>query len=124
MKKVEIYLNSSECLLEKSNKEIIMAKVSAIAKNNRRKKMAEKGEAKRAELRAKLLDENLTEEEFVALQKKLQKMPRDTSRIRVRNRCEVTGRPRGYYRDFQLSRIKLRELAHQGMIPGVTKSSW
>lgn len=101
-----------------------MAKVSAIAKNNRRKKMAEKGETKRAELRAKLLDENLTEEEFVALQKKLQKMPRDTSRIRVRNRCEVTGRPRGYYRDFQLSRIKLRELAHQGMIPGVTKSSW
>ena len=101
-----------------------MAKVSAIAKNNRRKKMAEKGEVKRAELRAKLLDENLTEEEFVALQKKLQKMPRDTSRIRVRNRCEVTGRPRGYYRDFQLSRIKLRELAHQGMIPGVTKSSW
>jgi small subunit ribosomal protein S14 len=101
-----------------------MAKVSAIAKNNRRKKMAEKGETKRAELRTKLLDENLTEEEFVALQKKLQKMPRDTSRIRVRNRCEVTGRPRGYYRDFQLSRIKLRELAHQGMIPGVTKSSW
>lgn len=101
-----------------------MAKVSAIAKNNRRRKMAEKGEAKRAELRAKLLDENLTDEEFMALQKKLQKMPRDTSRIRVRNRCEVTGRPRGYYRDFQLSRIKLRELAHQGMIPGVTKSSW
>jgi len=101
-----------------------MAKVSAIAKNNRRKKMAAKGEAKRAELRAKLLDENLTMEEFMALQKKLQRMPRDTSRIRVRNRCEVTGRPRGYYRDFQLSRIQLRQLAHQGLIPGVTKSSW
>ena len=56
--------------------------------------------------------------------KKLQKMPRDTSRIRVRNRCELTGRPRGYYRDFKLSRIKFRELAHQGMIPGVTKASW
>lgn len=101
-----------------------MAKVSAIAKNNRRKKMAAKGEAKRAELRTKLLDENLTMEEFLALQKKLQRMPRDTSRIRVRNRCEVTGRPRGYYRDFQLSRIQLRQLAHQGLIPGVTKSSW
>lgn len=124
MKKEEIYLSFSECLLEKNNKEINMAKVSAIAKNNRRKKMVAKGEAKRAELRAKLLDENLTEEEFYTLQKKLQKMPRDTSRIRVRNRCEVTGRPRGYYRDFQLCRIQLRELAHRGMIPGVTKSSW
>ncbi len=101
-----------------------MAKVSAIAKNNRRKKLVAKGEAKRAELRAKLLDENLTMEEFMALQKKLQRMPRDTSRIRVRNRCEVTGRPRGYYRDFQLSRIQFRQLAHQGLIPGVTKSSW
>lgn len=101
-----------------------MAKVSSIAKNNRRKQMAAKGEAKRAELRTKLQDENLTDEEFMALQKKLQKMPRDTSRIRVRNRCEVTGRPRGYYRDFQLSRIQFRQLAHQGLIPGVTKSSW
>ena len=101
-----------------------MAKVSSIAKNNRRKKLAGAGEAKRSELRTKLLDENLTQEEFMALQKKLQKMPRDTSRIRVRNRCEITGRPRGYYRDFQLCRIQFRELAHQGLIPGVTKSSW
>ena len=101
-----------------------MAKTSAIAKNNRRKKLAEKGEAKRAEIRAKLLDENITDEEFMALQKKLQKMPRDTSRIRVRNRCEVTGRPRAVYRDFQLCRITFREMAHRGLIPGVTKSSW
>jgi small subunit ribosomal protein S14 len=113
-----------ECLLEKNNKEYDMAKLSSIVKNNRRKKLSEKGESKRAELRAKLQDSNISEEEFVTLQRKLQKMPRDTSRIRVRNRCEVTGRSRGYYRDFKLCRNKLRELAHQGLIPGVTKSSW
>jgi small subunit ribosomal protein S14 len=101
-----------------------MAKVSAIAKNNRRREMAEKGEAKRAELRAKIMSEDISVEERLELQKKLQKMPRDTSRIRVRNRCTLTGRPRAYYRDFGLSRIKLREMAHQGMIPGVTKASW
>lgn len=101
-----------------------MAKVSAIAKNNRRKKMAEKGEAKRAELRGIISDANASDEDRLAAMKKLQKMPRDTSRIRVRNRCEVTGRPRGVYRDFRLSRITFRELAHQGMIPGVTKASW
>lgn len=101
-----------------------MAKTSSVAKNNRRIKMAEKGEAKRASLRKRLVDPNLEENDRLALSKKLQKMPRDTSRIRVRNRCEVTGRPRGYYRDFRLCRIKFRELAHQGMIPGVTKASW
>jgi small subunit ribosomal protein S14 len=101
-----------------------MAKISAIAKNNRRKKMAAKGEAKRAELRKVIIDPNATDDEVIAAQKKLQKMPRDTSRIRVRNRCELTGRPRAYYRDFGLSRIKLREMAHRGMLPGVTKSSW
>ncbi|MBD66776.1 MAG: 30S ribosomal protein S14 [Halobacteriovoraceae bacterium] len=101
-----------------------MAKISSIAKNNRRRKMSEKGEAKRAELRAKIIDESLSDEERDEAMKKLQKMPRDTSRIRVRNRCVVTGRPHGYYRDFKLSRIAFRELAHQGMIPGVTKASW
>lgn len=101
-----------------------MAKISAIAKNNRRREMAEKGEAKRAEIRAKISDPETGDEERLELQKKLQKLPRDTSRIRVRNRCELTGRPRGYYRDFRLSRITFRELAHRGMIPGVTKSSW
>ena len=101
-----------------------MAKTSSIAKNNRRKKMAAKGEAKRAELRAAIINESLSDEDRDEAMKKLQKMPRDTSRIRVRNRCEVTGRPRGYYRDFQLSRITFRELAHRGMIPGITKASW
>ena len=101
-----------------------MAKISAIAKNNRRRKVAEKGEAKRAELRKKISDPEITEEERLEAMKRLQKMPRDTSRIRVRNRCEVTGRPRAYYRDFRLSRITFRELAHRGMIPGVCKASW
>src|SRR5690554_2964119 len=101
-----------------------MAKISAIAKNNRRRAMAEKGEAKRAEIRAKISNPETGDEERLELQKKLQKLPRDTSRVRVRNRCELTGRPRGYYRDFKLSRITFRELAHRGLIPGVTKSSW
>ena len=101
-----------------------MAKLSAIAKNNRRRKLAEKGEAKRAELRKIISDETKSDEERDGAMMKLQKMPRDTSRIRVRNRCEVTGRPRGVYRDFRMSRITFRELAHQGMIPGVTKASW
>lgn len=101
-----------------------MAKISSIAKNNRRRKMAEKGEAKRAELRRIISDESASDEERDIAMMKLQKMPRDTSRIRVRNRCEVTGRPRGVYRDFRMSRISFRELAHKGMIPGVTKASW
>lgn len=101
-----------------------MAKLSAVVKNNRRKKMAAKGEAKRAELRKIIADANASDEDRDNAMMKLQKMPRDTSRIRVRNRCEVTGRPRGVYRDFQLSRITFRELAHRGMIPGVTKASW
>lgn len=101
-----------------------MAKISAIAKNNKRLELATKCEAKRKELRAKISSPDTSDEERLEYQKKLQKMPRDTSRIRVRNRCELTGRPRGYYRDFKLSRIKFRELAHRGMIPGITKSSW
>lgn len=101
-----------------------MAKISSIAKNNRRKKMADKGEAKRAELRRIIIDGSASDEDRDSAMMKLQKMPRDTSRIRVRNRCEITGRPRGVYRDFKLCRITFRELAHQGMIPGVTKASW
>lgn len=101
-----------------------MAKISSVAKNNRRKKMAAKGEPKRAILRKIISDANASDEDRDNAMMKLQKMPRDTSRIRVRNRCEITGRPRGVYRDFQLSRITFRELAHKGMIPGVTKASW
>lgn len=101
-----------------------MAKLSAIVKNNRRRELAEKYEAKRAELRKIIASADASDEDRENAQVKLQKMPRDTSRIRVRNRCELTGRPRAYYRDFKLSRIALRELAHQGLIPGVTKASW
>lgn len=101
-----------------------MAKTSSIAKNNRRRKMAEKGEAKRAELRKIITNESASDEDRDMAMMKLQKMPRDTSRIRVRNRCEISGRPRGVYRDFRLCRITFRALAHKGMIPGVTKASW
>ena len=101
-----------------------MARRAMIEKNNRRRKLAEKTLSLRKELRKKVRDENLSEDERYEAQLKLQRLPRNTSEIRVRNRCEVSGRPRGYYRTFRLSRIKLRELAHQGMIPGVTKSSW
>lgn len=101
-----------------------MAKLSAIVKNNKRRQLAEKYEAKRAELRKIIASADASDEDRENAQIKLQKMPRDTSRVRVRNRCELTGRPRAYYRDFKLSRIALRELAHQGLIPGVTKASW
>jgi small subunit ribosomal protein S14 len=101
-----------------------MARRAMIEKNNRRRKLAEKTLSLRKELRKKVRDESLSEDERYEAQLKLQRLPRNTSEIRVRNRCEVSGRPRGYYRTFRLSRIKFRELAHQGMIPGVTKSSW
>ena len=101
-----------------------MAKLSAIVKNNKRRQLADKFEAKRAELRKIIASADASDEERDNAQIKLQKMPRDTSRIRVRNRCELTGRPRAFYRDFKLSRIALRDLAHQGLIPGVTKASW
>jgi len=101
-----------------------MAKLSAIVKNNKRRQLADKFEAKRAELRKIIASADASDEDRDNAQIKLQKMPRDTSRIRVRNRCELTGRPRAFYRDFKLSRIALRELAHQGLIPGVTKASW
>lgn len=101
-----------------------MAKLSSIVKNNRRRALSEKHEPKRAILRAIVNNPDADQGEKDEAQKKLQKMPRDTSRTRTRNRCILTGRSRGYYRDFRLSRIKFRELAHQGLIPGVTKASW
>ena len=101
-----------------------MARRAIIVKNEKRKKLAAKQLAKRRELRAKVRNENLSEDERFEAQVALQKMPRNGCANRVRNRCELTGRSRGYYRAFGLSRIQLRELANQGMIPGVTKSSW
>ena len=101
-----------------------MAKKSSIEKNNKRKKMAEKYAPLRAELRKKVSDLKLSEEERYEAHLKLQKLPRDTSRCRVITRCFVTGRPRGNLRKFGLSRIAFREMALKGLLPGVTKASW
>lgn len=101
-----------------------MAKLSSIIKNKSREKLAIKLAPKRIELRKKALDPKATEAEREAARLKLQKLPRNGNLNRVRNRCELTGRSRGVYRDFKLCRNKFRELALQGLIPGVTKSSW
>jgi len=101
-----------------------MARLSAVVKNKQREKLAKKYAPKAAELRAKAIDPKLTEEERDAARAKLQKLPRNGNPNRVRNRCELTGRPHGYYRDFKLCRNKFRELANNGLIPGVTKASW
>lgn len=101
-----------------------MAKKSSINKNNRRKELSKKQGPIRAELRKQAVNMTLNEEERMAARLKLQKMPRDGSPSRVVSRCYVTGRPRGVFRRFQLSRIAFRELAHAGKLPGVTKASW
>jgi small subunit ribosomal protein S14 len=101
-----------------------MAKTSSIEKNKRRIALVEKYAAKRASIKAILANPATTDEEFFAAQKALEKLPRDSSPIRVRNRCLLSGRPRAYIRRFRVSRITFRELALNGMIPGVTKSSW
>lgn len=101
-----------------------MAKKSSIAKNNKRRRMVEQYKEKRAELKAIWLDESQPAEEREAAQRKLNKMPRNSSSVRVRNRCALTGRPRGYYRKFGLSRIAVRDCALRGDLPGVIKASW
>jgi len=101
-----------------------MAKKSAVEKNKRRAGLAKKYAAKRARLKAIAEDRSNPEEERFLAQLKLAELPRNASPTRVRNRCEVTGRPRAYYRKFKMSRIAFRELASNGQIPGVTKSSW
>ncbi|HRE80015.1 MAG TPA: 30S ribosomal protein S14 [Opitutaceae bacterium] len=101
-----------------------MPKTSAIQRNEKRKKLATKFAAKRTELKAVLANPQSTDEEFFAAQKRLQKLPRNSSPIRVRNRCSMSGRPRAFISKFGVSRIQFRELALAGKIPGVTKSSW
>ncbi len=101
-----------------------MAKKSAIARNKKRAKMAEKQKEKRAELRAKLKDPSLGYEEKQEVMFQLQALPRNGSKVRVLNRCQISGRPKAVYRKFKVSRIVLRELAHQGMVPGMRKASW
>ena len=101
-----------------------MAKKSAIEKNKRRRRMSANQAAKRARLKAMAKDETTPPEERFALRLKLAAMPRNGAASRVRNRCELSGRPRGFYRKFKVSRIALRELASRGEIPGMVKSSW
>ncbi len=101
-----------------------MAKVSTIEKNNRRRAMSAKFAAKRAKLLAVARSKTAAPEDRFAAQAKLTKLPRNANPTRIRNRCEITGRPRAVYRKFRLSRIMLRELGSQGLIPGLVKSSW
>ena len=101
-----------------------MAKKSAVEKNNRRKRMVAQKGARRAALRAIIRDRNLPMEERFAAVLKLSQEPRDSAKTRIRNRCEVSGRPRGYHRKLRMSRIALRDLASMGQVPGVVKSSW
>ncbi len=101
-----------------------MAKLSSINKNERRKMLVKRYAAKYAKLKAIADDETLGESERLMARLKLAEIPRNANPTRVRNRCELTGRPRAYYRKFKLCRVQLRELANKGLIPGVTKSSW
>ncbi|MFL6846833.1 MAG: 30S ribosomal protein S14 [Sphingomicrobium sp.] len=101
-----------------------MAKLSSINKNERRRKLVQKHAAKYAKLKAIANDESKDETERLIARLKMAEVPRNGNPTRIRNRCELTGRSRAYYRKFRLSRIMLRELANKGLIPGVTKSSW
>lgn len=101
-----------------------MAKTSAIEKNKRRARLAKKFAGRRARLKAIALDKTVTPEERFAAQLKLAQLPRNSSPVRVRSRCDMTGRSRAVYRKFRLSRMALRDLATTGQIPGMVKSSW
>jgi small subunit ribosomal protein S14 len=101
-----------------------MAKLSSINKNERRKKLVKKYAGKYATLKATANDKTLDDGERLIARLKMAEIPRNGNPTRIRNRCELTGRPRAYYRKFRLCRIQLRDLANKGLIPGVTKSSW
>jgi small subunit ribosomal protein S14 len=101
-----------------------MAKKSSIEKNNRRRKMAKRFSGRRSRLKAIVSDKSRPMEERFEAALKLATLPRNSSATRIRNRCEVTGRPRAFYRKLKMSRIALRELGSKGLIPGLVKSSW
>jgi small subunit ribosomal protein S14 len=101
-----------------------MAKKSSIEKNNRRRRMAKRFSSRRARLKAIAGDKAKPIEERFAASLKLAELPRNSSPTRIRNRCEISGRPRAFYRKLKLSRIALRELGSKGMVPGLLKSSW
>ena len=101
-----------------------MAKTSMIEREKKRRRLAKKYEARRTRLKAMARDESLPAEERFAARLKLAQIPRNASPTRIHNRCDLTGRPRGYYRKLRMSRIALRDLASNGLIPGMVKSSW
>ena len=101
-----------------------MAKTSSVEKNEKRRKLAKKFASRRARLKAITKNQTLSMEERFAAQLKLAQLPRNSAPNRIRNRCELTGRPRGFYRKVKLSRIAMRDLASKGQIPGMIKSSW
>jgi len=101
-----------------------MAKKSMVARQRKRQRTVAKYAERRAELKARVKDMNLSPEERFNAAQELQKLPRDASPVRLRNRCEISGRPRGYYRKFGLARNQLRAAANRGEIPGLVKSSW
>jgi small subunit ribosomal protein S14 len=101
-----------------------MAKTSMVERDKKRRTLAKKYASRRETLKAKAKDESLPMEERFQARLKLAELPRNASKVRIRNRCELSGRPRGYYRKLKMSRIALRELTSQGLIPGMVKSSW
>ncbi|QRY96612.1 30S ribosomal protein S14 [Sphingomonas paucimobilis] len=101
-----------------------MAKLSSINKNEKRRLLVKKYAGKYAKLEAIANDQSLDETERLIARLKMAEIPRNGNPTRIRNRCEITGRPRAYYRKFRLARVMLRDLANKGLIPGVTKSSW
>ncbi len=101
-----------------------MAKVSSIEKNNKRVSLSIRYKEKRDELKNIIMDKNSTIEERFLTMLKLAKIKRNSAQVRVRNRCKLTGKPRGFYRKFKLSRIALRDLGSQGVLPGIRKASW
>ncbi len=101
-----------------------MAKMSAINKNNKRIKLSDKFYKKRLKLKKIIMDKKLTLQERFKAQQKLSKLPRNSAKVRVMNRCQITGRPHGVYRKLKISRIALRQLGLEGKIPGMVKSSW
>jgi small subunit ribosomal protein S14 len=101
-----------------------MAKTSSINRNDKRRKLSKQCDAKRKRLKALIQNKATPMEERFSAVLKLAEMPRNSAKTRIRNRCEVTGRPRSFYRKVRMSRIALREMANQGLIPGMVKSSW
>ena len=101
-----------------------MAKTSAVERNKKREKLAKRYAGKRARLKAIAEDMKVSSEERFAARLKLAELPRNSSKVRIRNRCVLTGRPRAYYRKLKMSRISLRDLGSNGLVPGLVKSSW